>query len=115
MSQNLLAWLGGTPTNINLSALEAHGHQGTGSAILDVRKQPEWASGHVKTSKLVALRRLGTHVGRVARDAEISAVCTSGDRSSRAVSILRDARFEHAVSMRGGMTSWECTGLPVSK
>ena len=110
MIQKLLAWLGGTATTKDLSPFEALGRQGTGSVILDVREPHEWASGHVKGAIHIPLGRLGPQV-----DAEIIAVCTSGGRSSRAVSILRDAGFEHAVNMRGGMTSWERAGLPVSK
>ena len=91
MIQKLLAWLGGTATTKDLSPFEALGRQGTGSVILDVREQHEWASGHVKGAIHIPLGRLGTQVGRLARDAEIIAVCTSGGRSSRAVSILRDA------------------------
>ena len=115
MFQKLLAWLGGSATTKDLSPFEALGRQGTGSVILDVREQHEWASGHVKGAIHIPLGRLGTQVGRLARDAEIIAVCASGGRSSRAVSILREAGFEHAVNMRGGMTSWERAGLPVSK
>jgi len=89
-------------------------HSGAGSVIPDMREQDEWKSGHVKGAPPIPLSHLGSQLGRLARDAEIIAVCKSGGRSSRGVSILRGAGCERVVNMRGGMTAWERAGLPVA-
>ncbi len=114
MLQKLLAWLVGTAAREDLSLSEALRRHSAGSVIPDMREQDEWKSGHLKGAIPIPLGRLGSQLGRLARDAEISAVCKSGGRSSRAVSILRGAGFEHVVNMRGGMTGWERAGLPVA-
>lgn len=114
MFEKLLTWLGGAGGNEDLSPSEALGPQGAGSVLLDVREHEEWKSGHVKGAVHIPLGCLRPQLGNLARDKAIIAVCRSGSRSSRAVSILSDAGFERAANLRGGMTAWERDGLPVA-
>ena len=73
--------------------------------ILDVREPHEYQicnlNGH-----LIPLNDLPRRMGELDPDKEIVVYCRSGGRSARAVEFLRQAGFEHARNLTGGILAW---------
>lgn len=86
-----------------------------GEAVLvDVRTKPEWRQGHAPEAMHISLASLERQLHRVPADKIVLAICRSGNRSARAVSMLRQAGFE-ARNVRGGMGAWSRARFPVTR
>ena len=84
--------------------------------VIDVRESYEYATGHIKGSKLIPLRGLASKVNALgSKDREIIVVCQSGGRSSHAAHQLSGLGFTKVSDMRGGMSGWSRSGLPVER
>jgi rhodanese-related sulfurtransferase len=77
----------------------------SGSTLVDVRSEREWASGHVDGALHVPLDRLETRLAELPIDTPIVAVCHSGVRSALAARRLGKLGYTVA-SVRGGMFAW---------
>ncbi len=82
--------------------------------LLDVRQPEEFRSGHIPGAKLSPLGELHTRLKELPKNQEIIVVCRSGNRSLSATRQLAGAGY-NVVNLRGGMTAWSRTGLPVTK
>ena len=91
------------------TAAEAHGRR-PDEVLLDVREPGEWAAGHAPGAVHVPLGHLRTDAVPPAK--RLLVICRSGNRSERAVAMLRHAGFD-AVNVIGGMGAWQSVGLPV--
>ena len=61
-----------------------------GAVIIDVRTYEEFASGHIKGSKNIALQVINGNIETIKKwDKPIIACCRSGMRSAQATSILK--------------------------
>lgn len=61
-----------------------------GAIIIDVRSSGEFAGGHIKGSKNIALPTLSQNINKIKSwDKPIIACCQSGMRSAQATSILK--------------------------
>ncbi|MFQ5568661.1 MAG: ThiF family adenylyltransferase, partial [Rhodothermales bacterium] len=76
--------------------------------VLDVRKPFEAEIADLGTDQLIPVEELAERLGEVQvnREEEIVVVCRSGVRSARAVALLHEAGFTHAVNLRGGILAW---------
>jgi rhodanese-related sulfurtransferase len=85
--------------------------------ILDVRNSTEFATGHLREAKNIALAELGQRIGELEKfkTVPVIVVCQSGTLSSRATLQLQRAGFANAVSLEGGLTAWQAAGLPTAK
>ena len=82
-------------------------------AVLDVRGDDEWETGHIAGA---------THrfAGDIIQGAELPlsdnqptvVVCGSGYRASVAASILESRGYGNLYNVTGGMEAWEAAGLP---
>lgn len=95
----------------DVSPHEAAGRREKGAVLLDVREPEEWAAGHAPGAVHLPLADVSTAVPRFA-DAEVLAVCRSGNRSAKAAEALAAAGVT-ARNVSGGMTAWTAAGLPV--
>lgn len=86
---------------------------GQEALLLDVRTRSEWKQGHVPGAMHISLESLQTQIKRLPGDKQILAICRSGSRSARAVSLLRSEGLD-ALNVRGGMIAWNRAGLPTS-
>jgi hydroxyacylglutathione hydrolase len=86
-------------------------------AVLDVRGDDEWASGHIAGAS-------HTFAGLIAQGADIpldgdagpiAAICGSGYRSSVANSLLQARGRRNLVNVIGGMAAWRATDLPTTE
>lgn len=87
------------------------------SLILDVRSSEEFAQGHVREAKNIALADLSTRLGELNKfkAQAVIVVCGNGNLSARATTILQAAGFERAVRLDGGLAAWQAAGLPIAK
>ncbi len=85
--------------------------------VLDVRTPAEFSAGHVRDAKNIALNELAGKLAELEKykDKPVIVVCQSGIRSTKALTLLKKAGFNQAVSLDGGMADWQKQGLPSVK
>jgi len=91
--------------------------------VLDVRETSEWDEGHIANALhtprgLLEWRAdpdFPKHEQRLAGQtaARIVVLCASGGRSLLAAKTLHEMGYTDVCSMRGGMTAWKESGLPI--
>jgi hydroxyacylglutathione hydrolase len=83
--------------------------------ILDVRRPPEYQSGHVPHARTAPLLSLQQSVAGLGLDpTKLTAViCAGGYRSSAATSILQQNGFSNLLNVTGGTSAWIAAGYPV--
>ena len=74
--------------------------------VLDVRRQTEFAGGHLPGAVNVAHTRLAGRMNEVPEGGRVLVNCRSGARSARASAYLKRAGYD-VVNLRGGMLAWE--------
>jgi hydroxyacylglutathione hydrolase len=80
--------------------------------IVDVRRGPEWQSGHVAGALHKPLDKLISLLGDLDATRNIAVYCKSGYRSSIAASLLQRAGFEQVMNVTGGFDAWRTCDLP---
>ncbi len=81
--------------------------------LIDVRKQAEWAAGHIPQADFRFLGHLPEHISEIDDSKLIVAQCQSGARSAIATSILQ-AAGKKVVNLAGGYLGWSKAGLPTT-
>lgn len=93
---------------IKPSELREHGYQ-----VLDVRRQPEYAMGHVPGARHIPLDELPRRTSEVRRGQPLAVICASGYRSSIASSLLLHDGFADVMNVVGGTSAWIRAGYNV--
>lgn len=83
--------------------------------LLDVRRRPEWQTGHIEGATNWPLDEFGVSLPEVSRESPLAVMCKSGYRSLIASSILQRAGFNHVIDVIGGFDAWRNQGLPVAR
>ena len=98
----------GLPEEARISPLELKGLIDAGERIrlIDVRQPSEWEISHIEGTELVPHDRLAEWMKDSDRGERIVAICKSGERSALVVSLLREAGFERAMNLEGGIDRW---------
>lgn len=88
-----------------------------GAMIIDVRSPEAYESGHIVNARNIALSELESSkdLAKKQRNKTLLIVCDDGARSGKAANILRNAGFESAFSVKGGLRSWQAESLPLIK
>jgi len=83
--------------------------------IVDVRRPPEYASGHVPNAIPASLSDLQKALSKLALDPNkpTAVICAGGYRSSAASSILEQNGFSDLLNVAGGTSAWIAAGYPV--
>ncbi|HYM62567.1 MAG TPA: ThiF family adenylyltransferase, partial [Thermoanaerobaculia bacterium] len=81
--------------------------RGEGIVLVDIREPYEWSAGHLAGARHIPMGTLQDALPSLPRDAEIVLYCRSGGRSGRALSILREAGFDRATHLGGGLLAWK--------
>ena len=100
---------------ISVHELNARLRSGNPPAVLDVRTDGEWESGHIESAKHIQAGLVSQHLGDLPRDRELAVVCGSGFRSSIVGSILMRAGMTNVSSVLGGMGAYQSAGLQKAK
>lgn len=98
---------------INLEATDAVKLINNDAAVIDLRRADAHGRGHIVNAKSVPFDELPAKMGTLAKDKPLIAVCDAGITSNKAIKTLREAGFESAYGLKGGMAAWSQEGLPV--
>jgi hydroxyacylglutathione hydrolase len=83
--------------------------------IVDVRRPPEYQSGHVPgaiTAPLSVLKERAANLG-LTTTIPIAVICAGGYRSSAATSVLQQLGFSNLMNVTGGTSAWINAGYEV--
>jgi rhodanese-related sulfurtransferase len=80
--------------------------------LLDVRRKPEWETGHIEGATWLPLENFKTSLPQVDRDARVGVLCKGGYRSTIACSWLQREGFRNVTNVIGGFDAWEEARLP---
>ena len=85
--------------------------------VLDVREGAEYEKGHVLNARHLAMGELAARSAEIEKykTKPVIVVCDSGNRSHKAVAVLRKLGFGQVFSLSGGIGAWQQAGLPVEK
>jgi rhodanese-related sulfurtransferase len=97
-----------------VSAEDAADRAQSGALIIDVRDGELFRAGHAPGAINLVLNDLGNGV-EIDRDRTVLVVCQSGVQSLQGAKTLRDAGFPGTCSVRGGMSAWLRSGLPLEQ
>jgi len=83
--------------------------------VLDVREPSEWhQEGIVEGAETIFFADLPKKADALERNRRYAVICSVGNRSSIAVSILKQKGFTRVTNVLGGMTAWERLGYPTT-
>ena len=74
--------------------------------LIDVREPFEYEIARIEGSRLIPLGELETHISELSKNETLVLQCHSGGRSEQAARILREAGFQNAVNLEGGIDAW---------
>jgi hydroxyacylglutathione hydrolase len=83
-----------------------------GVQILDVRREPEWDTGHIKSATWWPLDNFRVSPPEMDHEAPIAVHCKGGYRSMIASSLLQRAGFKNVINVVGGFDAWQQAKLP---
>ncbi len=85
------------------------------AAVIDLRNIDAFAKGHIVGARNIPSDELEAKLNQLGtmKSKPVITVCDSGATSTKAVNTLREAGFESVYGLKGGMTGWSQTGLPV--
>ncbi len=100
--------------DLEISPQRAVAAQTEGALLLDIRESVERLSGYPRGS-VHAPMSLGfaAWVERIPRDRQVLLLCAAGVRSLHAALAFRQAGFERAESVAGGIYAWQALQLPI--
>jgi molybdopterin/thiamine biosynthesis adenylyltransferase/rhodanese-related sulfurtransferase len=102
--------------SITARQLDRKRKQGHKIDLIDVREPHELEISFLKGARNIPLGELASHMKELDSAQEIVLFCKSGNRSARALEILRSAGFRKVKNLRGGINAWARevdTNLPV--
>jgi hydroxyacylglutathione hydrolase len=96
--------------------LHARLKDGEPLAVLDVRQQNEWETGHIPGALHIENGRLPWDDLPLPTDRPIVVHCAHGARSMAAISVLRRRSYpaQNLMQVEGGFTAWEKAGGEVA-
>lgn len=106
-----------TLPQLSVRALQERLSGGAPLAVLDVRGDDEWASGHIAAAEhaFAGLIAQGAAIPLDEEAGPIAVICGSGYRSSVANSLLQARGLRNLINVTGGMAAWQEAGLPTTE
>jgi adenylyltransferase/sulfurtransferase len=74
--------------------------------LIDVREPFEHELARISGAELIPLGELSARLNEIPRHARIVVHCHTGTRSANAVEFLREAGFDDAANLEGGIEAW---------
>lgn len=111
----MTAWAvaGFRTSNVNQISAEDLHEKVIGSekfVLLDVRAPQEFEDGHIEGAINIPVADLREKHTELIKNDSIIVVCSSGNRSSLATSILKQNQFKNVYNLAGGMTGYSAAG-----
>jgi molybdopterin/thiamine biosynthesis adenylyltransferase/rhodanese-related sulfurtransferase len=91
---------------ISVKELKAKMDNGETFTLIDVREPFEYDIAHIAASRLIPLGELETRIDELPRAGTLVLQCHTGGRSEHATRLLREAGFDNAVNLEGGIDAW---------
>jgi hydroxyacylglutathione hydrolase len=115
LSGGMTAWAteGQTLDHVQLISVESLQERiaaGTPLVLVDVRAPLEFADGHIEGAINIPAPTLRTRYGELDPDKPTYLICSTGNRSSLAASILKQHGFREVCNIAGGMTAYSTAG-----
>ena len=100
---------------VNVEASDAVKLINNDGVVIDIRSSDAFARGHIVNARNIPSDQLDSKLDQLKslKDKPLIAVCDNGITSTKAVNTLRGAGFESVYNLKGGMTGWSQSGLPV--
>lgn len=95
-----------------VSAAEANERMATGTLLVDVREDHEWAQAHIPGALHAPVSRFMDFVAQIPKDAPVLIHCAVGGRSAQVAGWLNQQGYD-AWNVAGGIQSWAAEGLPL--
>ena len=91
--------------------------QGNGAVLLDVRSEPEHASGIIPGALRVPRSHLELQIEAQVPNlaAPLRVFCAGGQRSLLAAANLRSLGYQNVASIAGGIAAWRAAELPIAQ
>lgn len=86
--------------------------------IVDVRSKEEFKKGHIVDAVNIPLAEIKNNQLSALENAKASPiimVCNAGMTSAQAAQLMVKAGFESVYNLKGGMSEWQQSNLPVAK
>ena len=83
--------------------------------LLDSRSEMEWEAGHIDNAYHIFVGFIDKRLAEIPKEKPVAVYCSTGHRSSIAVSILLRAGYKHVLNVPGSITAWKAAGFPVVK
>ena len=98
---------------INIEPTDAVKLINNDAVVIDLRSAEAYSRGHIVGARSIPADELSTKMDMLDKSKPIVTVCDAGISSTRAVNQLRNAGFESAYGLKGGMNNWSQAGMPV--
>ncbi len=83
-----------------------------GATLIDVRRDYEFAAGHLEGARNVEMNELTAHAEEVPRERPVIFYCRTGNRSSMAAAAFAEGGWD-AHNLAGGIEAWNGEGRPL--
>ena len=89
----------------------------SGTLVIDVRDEKEYAAGHLPRARNVPLNDLEKKAAELQkfREKPVIVTCRSGPRAGAATRVLKRAGFSNVYVLKGGVAAWQQASLPLEK
>jgi hydroxyacylglutathione hydrolase len=101
-----------TVPQITVDELRALLEENAALQVVDVRRPPEYAAGHVPRALARPLDRLDREIADLDPTKPTAVVCAGGYRSSAGTSLLQRHGFRDLRNVVGGTSAWAAAGYP---
>jgi hydroxyacylglutathione hydrolase len=106
-------WTGPVAENLQISVEDLR-REIADVQIVDVRREGEYAAGHIEGAMLMPLHKLESMVSTLDHDRPIAVHCKGGYRSAIGCSLIQREGFENVMNVMGGFDAWLACGLPMA-
>ncbi len=99
----------------NISPTDAVRLINKGAMIIDVRSADAFQTGHIVNARHIAFADVASNkaIAKKQKNKMFLTVCEDGSISGKAANVLRNAGYESAFSLKGGLKNWQTENMPL--
>lgn len=99
----------------NVSPTDAVRLINKGAMIIDVRSADAFQTGHIVNARHIAFADVASNkaIAKKQKNKMFLTVCDDGSISGKAATVLRNAGYESAFSLKGGLKNWQTENMPL--